>query len=137
MDLWSGKRDLNPRQSRWQREALPAELFPHKFYFTTHKGFVNKKFHQLVSSMREIEEIRDWGMLECWDCVWDWGNPNQRFGTGRGASQKCVPTQSMGTRGGVEHGSEGTIQHAGTSKQNQFHMRPRKMRAPVTIRDHT
>ena len=26
--FWSGKRDSNPRQSRWQREALPAELFP-------------------------------------------------------------------------------------------------------------
>ena len=26
--FWSGKRDLNPRQSRWQREALPTELFP-------------------------------------------------------------------------------------------------------------
>jgi hypothetical protein len=26
--LWSGKRDSNPRQSRWQREALPTELFP-------------------------------------------------------------------------------------------------------------
>jgi hypothetical protein len=36
--FWSGKRDLNPRQSRWQREALPAELFPlmcNVFYITS------------------------------------------------------------------------------------------------------
>ena len=26
--IWSGKRDSNPRQPRWQRGALPAELFP-------------------------------------------------------------------------------------------------------------
>ena len=25
---WSGKRDSNPRPQRWQRCALPAELFP-------------------------------------------------------------------------------------------------------------
>ena len=25
---WSGKRDSNPRQPRWQRGALPTELFP-------------------------------------------------------------------------------------------------------------
>ena len=25
---WSGKRDSNSRHSRWQRDALPAELFP-------------------------------------------------------------------------------------------------------------
>ena len=25
---WSGKRDSNSRPSRWQRDALPAELFP-------------------------------------------------------------------------------------------------------------
>ena len=25
---WSGKRDSNPRPSRWERDALPTELFP-------------------------------------------------------------------------------------------------------------
>ena len=28
--IWSGKRDSNSRHSRWQRDALPTELFPHK-----------------------------------------------------------------------------------------------------------
>ena len=28
--IWSGKRDSNSRHSRWQRDALPAELFPHR-----------------------------------------------------------------------------------------------------------
>ena len=27
-DIWSGKRDSNSRHSRWQRDALPTELFP-------------------------------------------------------------------------------------------------------------
>ena len=26
---WSGRRDLNSRPPRWQRDALPAELLPH------------------------------------------------------------------------------------------------------------
>lgn len=28
LDLWSGKRDLNPRPLPWQGNALPTELFP-------------------------------------------------------------------------------------------------------------
>jgi hypothetical protein len=31
---WSGKRDSNPRHSRWQRDALPTELLPHKITLT-------------------------------------------------------------------------------------------------------
>ena len=42
--IWSGKRDLNPRQSRWQREALPLSysrsISP---YITASGEFVNKK----------------------------------------------------------------------------------------------
>jgi hypothetical protein len=42
--IWSGKRDSNSRHSRWQRDALPAELFPHKVgnysvFFLTVKCF--------------------------------------------------------------------------------------------------
>lgn len=29
-EIWSGRRDLNPRHLRWQRSALPTELLPHK-----------------------------------------------------------------------------------------------------------
>ena len=28
-DLWSGKRDSNPRPSAWEADALPTELLPH------------------------------------------------------------------------------------------------------------
>ena len=31
--LWSGKRGSNPRPSRWQRDALSTELFPHIFNY--------------------------------------------------------------------------------------------------------
>lgn len=27
-DVWSGKRDSNPRPSAWKADALPTELFP-------------------------------------------------------------------------------------------------------------
>ena len=30
---WSGKRDLNPRPSAWEADALPAELFPPYGYY--------------------------------------------------------------------------------------------------------
>ena len=29
LHVWSGKGDSNSRHSRWQRDALPTELFPH------------------------------------------------------------------------------------------------------------
>ncbi len=39
---WSGKRDSNPRQPRWQRGALPTELFPlSATYFISENRFVN------------------------------------------------------------------------------------------------
>jgi hypothetical protein len=40
--IWSGKRDSNPRQPRWQRGALPTELFPLKqAYSIAQNHFVN------------------------------------------------------------------------------------------------
>ena len=29
MDLWSGRRDSNPRQPAWKAGTLPTELLPH------------------------------------------------------------------------------------------------------------
>lgn len=29
IEIWSGKRDSNPRPLPWQGNALPTELFPH------------------------------------------------------------------------------------------------------------
>jgi hypothetical protein len=40
--IWSGKRDSNPRQPRWQRGALPTELFPlNGFYSIASEPIVN------------------------------------------------------------------------------------------------
>src|SRR4030042_4653314 len=39
-NMMSGRRDLNPRPSRWQRDALPAELLPQCFYYS--KGISGK-----------------------------------------------------------------------------------------------
>lgn len=30
LDVWSGRRGLNPLPPRWQRDALPNELHPHR-----------------------------------------------------------------------------------------------------------
>ena len=30
IEIWSGKRDSNPRPLPWQGNALPTELFPHQ-----------------------------------------------------------------------------------------------------------
>ena len=38
--LWSGQRDLNPRPSRWQRDALPLS-YAHKLINSIDNLFIN------------------------------------------------------------------------------------------------
>ena len=37
-DFWSGWRDLNPRPSEWQSDALPTEPQPHLWYLHSQHG---------------------------------------------------------------------------------------------------
>ena len=52
--VWSGKRDSNPRHSRWQRDALPTELFPHMFTYYSKPSAVKKSTLATSISVRTL-----------------------------------------------------------------------------------